>query len=66
MQEMKIITADRRTNNFDFIRFAAAFFVIYGHSNFLFGSVPPSVLGMPISSIGVAVFFQSERLSRNG
>ena len=49
--------AEQRTNNFDFVRFAAAFFVIYGHCNILFGYSPPLILGMNISSIGVTIFF---------
>jgi peptidoglycan/LPS O-acetylase OafA/YrhL len=46
-----------RTNNFDFIRFVAAFFVIHGHCQFLAGLPTASIIGVPIHSLGVIIFF---------
>jgi peptidoglycan/LPS O-acetylase OafA/YrhL len=49
--------ASDRTNNFDFIRFLAAFFVIYGHCEALGGLPYTQLLGSPISVLGVMIFF---------
>lgn len=46
-----------RENNFNIIRFVAAIMVIYGHMYYLIGSNPKSYFGMPVSSIGVKIFF---------
>ncbi|PRY69137.1 peptidoglycan/LPS O-acetylase OafA/YrhL [Glaciihabitans tibetensis] len=49
---------DRTRNSFDAIRLAAAMTVIVGHAFVLTGSGPaPVVLGFPIHSLAVAVFF---------
>lgn len=49
--------ADRR-NNFDFLRIMAAAAVIVGHSYHLLGiGYPPGLLGVPIQTFGVYVFF---------
>lgn len=49
--------AERHSNNFDFIRFVAAFLVIYGHSLAMIG-VPYKIMwGAPISTVGVFMFF---------
>lgn len=46
-----------RENNFNIIRFVAAIMVIYGHMYYLIGSNPKCYYGMPVSSIGVKIFF---------
>ena len=55
----KLTEVARRNNNFDALRIAAAVAVILGHATDLRGS-PESlavVLGLPVSQLGVAVFF---------
>lgn len=55
----KLTEVARRNNNFDALRVAAAIAVILGHATDLRGS-PESiavVLGLPVSQLGVAVFF---------
>ena len=49
----------RRNNNFDALRIAAAVAVILGHATDLRGhpETMASVLGLPVSQLGVAVFF---------
>ncbi len=46
-----------KTNNFNIIRFAAAFFVIYGHMNDLMGVPCTTLLTQRISTVGVEIFF---------
>ena len=48
---------DHRANNFDFVRFLAAFFVIYGHCQVLDGGPASQIAGIPIHVLGVLVFF---------
>lgn len=45
------------TNNFDFLRFAAAIFVVWGHAYNLVGLPAPQLWGKAIHSIGLAIFF---------
>jgi peptidoglycan/LPS O-acetylase OafA/YrhL len=47
----------RDENNLDFLRLAAALFVILGHQYVLFGLNPPDALGSSISTLGVKIFF---------
>jgi peptidoglycan/LPS O-acetylase OafA/YrhL len=67
-------TAGIRDNNFDFLRAAAAFAVIVGHSFYLRGNPEqiPVIGGVPVHILGVAVFFvisgyliTKSRLGRN-
>lgn len=51
------ITAFHRCNNFDFLRHAAAFMVICGHSTVLVGEPHQLILRMPVSTLGVVIFF---------
>jgi peptidoglycan/LPS O-acetylase OafA/YrhL len=46
-----------RNNNFDFIRFVAAFFVICGHCQILDGVPVTQIAGLAISGLGVLIFF---------
>ncbi len=46
-----------RSNNFDFLRLVAAFFVIWGHSFSLSGKTPPSFWATAVSTLGVYIFF---------
>ena len=46
-----------RYNNFNILRFFAAFFVITGHMHYLTGVTPPVVYGQAISTIGVKILF---------
>ncbi|RCW80165.1 acyltransferase family protein [Phyllobacterium bourgognense] len=50
-------TVDQRANNFDFVRFLAAFLVIWGHSAALLGLPITSMWGVAISEMGVMIFF---------
>jgi peptidoglycan/LPS O-acetylase OafA/YrhL len=47
----------RPSNNFDFIRFVAAFLVIYGHGLAMIGVPYKIVWGAPVSTVGVMMFF---------
>ena len=47
----------RRDDNFDFVRFAAALTVLYGHSAVLTGRPNTGLWGMPVSAVAVFVFF---------
>jgi peptidoglycan/LPS O-acetylase OafA/YrhL len=47
----------RDENNLDFLRLAAALFVVLGHQYVLFGLNPPAALGSSISTLGVQIFF---------
>ena len=46
-----------RTNNFNIIRFFAAFAVIYGHMSSIMGEAAFPLLGQRISTIGVKILF---------
>ncbi len=46
-----------RQNNINFIRFAAAAMVIYGHMAHLVGAPVPQLFGQEVSTIAVKVFF---------
>jgi peptidoglycan/LPS O-acetylase OafA/YrhL len=46
-----------RNNNFDFVRFVAAFFVIYGHCQVLDGVPSTQIAGLAIQGLGVLIFF---------
>lgn len=46
-----------RTNNFNIIRFLAAFLVIYGHMSFLTGNSPALLFFQPVSTVAVKVLF---------
>jgi peptidoglycan/LPS O-acetylase OafA/YrhL len=47
----------RRENNFDFLRLAAAFLVIYGHGLVIRGLTMQDFWGVPIHSFGLFIFF---------
>lgn len=47
----------RISNNFDFLRVVAAFFVIFGHQYEIFKFPPPALLASSIATIGVKIFF---------
>lgn len=47
----------RASNNFDFLRVAAAFFVIFGHQYEIFKFPPPALLTSSIATVGVKIFF---------
>jgi peptidoglycan/LPS O-acetylase OafA/YrhL len=47
----------RISNNFDAVRLAAAFFVVFGHAFAIMGEAPPGVWGMSISTLGLKIFF---------
>jgi peptidoglycan/LPS O-acetylase OafA/YrhL len=55
--EMIAEIVSHRENNFDFVRCLAAILVIWGHSAALLGLPVTSLWGMPISEIGVLIFF---------
>ncbi|SMH50511.1 Peptidoglycan/LPS O-acetylase OafA/YrhL, contains acyltransferase and SGNH-hydrolase domains [Rathayibacter oskolensis] len=46
-----------RCNDFDAVRLAAALAVIVGHGFVLLGEPAPRLLGLPLHSLGVSVFF---------
>ena len=46
-----------RTNNFNIIRFFAAFMVIYGHMSSIMGYDAFAILGQRVSTIGVKILF---------
>ena len=46
-----------RTNNFNIIRFFAAFMVICGHMGSIMGTPVISLLGQPVSTLGVKILF---------
>lgn len=46
-----------RTNNFNIIRFFAAFMVIYGHMSSIVGEAAFPLLGQRVSTIGVKILF---------
>jgi len=46
-----------KNNNFDFLRFCAAAFVMFGHSLPLMGAKYPDLFGWPFPIYGVVVFF---------
>jgi peptidoglycan/LPS O-acetylase OafA/YrhL len=46
-----------RANNFDFVRFLAAFCVIYGHCQVLDGVEATQIAGMAVQGLGVLIFF---------
>ena len=46
-----------RENNFDIIRLLAAIMVMSGHMSYICGGTPLSLLGIPIQSLGVYIFF---------
>jgi peptidoglycan/LPS O-acetylase OafA/YrhL len=46
-----------RANNFDFLRFAAAFMVIISHSFALSGRPEPSIGAFTLGTVGVQIFF---------
>ena len=50
-------TSVSRYNNFNILRFVAAFFVIVGHMYYIMGSVPFVVYGQAVSTIGVKILF---------
>lgn len=45
------------TNNFDFLRFVAAVFVVWGHAYNLVGLPGPQLWGKGVHSVGLAIFF---------
>lgn len=50
-------SGNSRLNNFDFLRIAAAFFVLISHQYALYGLPEPSIFGMSLGTFGVLVFF---------
>lgn len=46
-----------RKNNFDFLRFFAAFLVLWGHACYLIKAPIPAFWGMGIQTFGVVIFF---------
>lgn len=48
---------NHRSNNFDFVRFLAAFFVVYGHCEALSGTQAIQIAGQAIQGLGVLIFF---------
>ncbi|NRG40829.1 acyltransferase [Rathayibacter sp. VKM Ac-2835] len=46
-----------RGNDFDALRLAAALMVVVGHGAVLLGEPAPRLLGLPVHSLGVSVFF---------
>src|ERR1700744_3376696 len=58
---MQEIPPSHKTNNFDFLRLAAAIMVLYGHCFLLTGNLKNEPLGMVtkwhIEEIGVYIFF---------
>lgn len=47
----------RISNNFDFLRVVAAFFVVLGHQYEIFKFPPPALLASSIATVGVKIFF---------
>ena len=53
-----LITMDKaQNNNFDFLRQFAAFLVIFGHSESIVGTTHTDFWGVPISTLGIQIFF---------
>lgn len=50
-------TVSPKVNNFNIIRFIAAFMVIYGHMGAIMGQPRLQILGQVVSTIGVRIFF---------
>jgi peptidoglycan/LPS O-acetylase OafA/YrhL len=46
-----------RKNGFDMLRVIAALFVIIGHSFALTGNFAPQILGTPVQTFGLKIFF---------
>jgi peptidoglycan/LPS O-acetylase OafA/YrhL len=54
---MEITGGNRHSNNFDIIRFLAAFIVIIKHSNILLGKPPYWISSQDLPFLGVPIFF---------
>ncbi|MDG2571204.1 acyltransferase family protein, partial [Vibrio parahaemolyticus] len=48
--------SDHRRNNYDFLRFLAAFLVIFGHCQVLSGMPVTHIAGTNIATLGVYIF----------